>query len=241
MSPTANHAPREESVSIQEDVAAFLAANSDEPYRLFQAKLIPTIPAASIVGVRTPLLRSYAKQLARRSDLHAFLNATPHRLFEENQLHAFIVSSAKDYETLLEGINAFLPFVDNWATCDQMSPRGLAARPDRTLSQAQTWMASTHPYTIRYGIGVLLALFLEDHFDPTILTWVCERQSSEYYVNMMRAWFFAEALAKQPAATMPFLEEERLDPWTHNKALQKARESRRIEPSLKEYLRTLKR
>ncbi|WP_304426803.1 DNA alkylation repair protein [uncultured Adlercreutzia sp.] len=228
-------------MSIRDDIATFLAESRDGAYQAFQSKLIPSIPADSVIGVRTPALRKFAKQLAKRDDVGEFLNEVPHGCFEENQLHAFIVSAETDYERLLVGIDDFLPFVDNWATCDQMSPRGLAQKPEVTLKHVRQWMASGHPYTVRYGIGVLLQLFLDDRFRPEFLEWVARVESDEYYVNMMRAWFFAEALAKQPGATLPVIEEGRLDRWTNNKAIQKARESYRISPKLKEQLRGLRR
>lgn len=228
-------------MSVHDDIATFLAENRDAIYQAFQAKLIPSIPTDSVIGVRTPVLRSFAKQLARRDDVGEFLAKVPHGCFEENQLHAFIVSGAADYEKLLAGIDRFLPFVDNWATCDQMSPRGLAQNPEATLKQVRMWMTSKHPYTARYGIGVLLQLFLDDRFRPEFLEWVAQVESDEYYVNMMRAWFFAEALAKQPDATLPVVEGNRLDRWTHNKAIKKARESYRVSPELKEQLKGLRR
>lgn len=228
-------------MNILDDIAAFLAEHRDPAYQAFQAKLIPNLPAASIIGVRTPALRSFAQQLAKRTDVDDFLSAVPHRCFEENQLHAFIVSSRRSFPELVAGINQFLPFVDNWATCDQMSPRGLAQNREEALAQARRWMSSDHPFTVRYGIGVLLALFLDDAFNPRLLEQVAAIDSEEYYVNMMRAWFFAEALAKQPEAALAFLKTQALDPWTHNKAIQKARESHRVDPALKERLRSLKR
>ena len=228
-------------MSIHDDITAFLAENRDGAYQAFQAKLIPSIPADSVIGVRTPALRSFAKQLAKREDVGEFLAKVPHGCFEENQLHAFIVSSETDYGKFLEGIDRFLPFVDNWATCDQMSPRGLAQNPEVTLKQVRMWAASEHPYTVRYGIGVLLQLFLDDQFCADFLDWVAQAESSEYYVNMMRAWFFAEALVKQPDATLPVIKKGCLDRWTHNKAIQKARESHRISPELKEQLKGLRR
>ena len=227
-------------LSIHEDIAAFLEATLDEGFRAFNAKLLPTVPSQAVVGVRTPALRKFAKQLSRREDAEEFLSDAPHRFFEENQLHAFIVSGRRNYGELVAGIEGFLPYVDNWATCDQMSPRGLAQRPEETLALVRKWLASSHPYTVRYGIGVLLQLFLDDLFRPEMLDWVANVASEEYYVNMMRAWYFAEALAKQPEAALPFIEQRRLDPWTHNKAIQKAIESRRISPDQKSYLRTLK-
>ena len=191
--------------------------------------------------MRTPALRSFAKQLAKRPDVEEFLTAVPHRTFEENQLHAFIISSRGSIDEMAVAIENFLPYVDNWATCDQMSPRKLGKDPARAQQLALKWMTSTHPYTVRYGIGVLMQLFLGEHFRLRQMQAVAQLRSEEYYVNMMRAWYFAEALAKQPASALPFIEKGQLDTWTHNKAIQKAIESRRITPEQKAHLRTLRR
>lgn len=228
-------------MAIVDDIQAFLTQNRDVEYQKFQAKLIPSIEPSSIIGVRTPALRSFAKQLVERPDVEEFLAVVPHRAFEENQLHAFIVSSRGSVDEMAVAIESFLPYVDNWATCDQMSPRKLGKDPVRAQLLALKWMASSHPYTVRYGIGVLMQLFLEEHFQLPQMQAVADLRSEEYYVNMMRAWYFAEALAKQPEAALPFIEEEQLDIWTHNKAIQKAIESRRITPDQKAHLRTLRR
>ena len=187
-------------VAIREDVGAFLVSHADEGYRAFQAKLIPNIDAATIVGVRTPELRKFAKGLARREDAGEFLAALPHGTFEENQLHSFVIAQERDFDKLVGEIERFLPFVDNWATCDQLSCRGLAANPDAALAKARAWLESDHEYTVRFAIGVLMELFLDERFRPEFFAWVIGVSRPEYYVNMMRAWYFAEALAKQPAA-----------------------------------------
>lgn len=228
-------------MTIADDIQGFLTQNRDADYQKFQAKLIPSIEPGSIIGVRTPALRSFAQQLAKRPDVEEFLTAVPHRTFEENQLHAFIISSRGSIDEMAAAIENFLPYVDNWATCDQMSLRKLGKDPARAQQLALKWMVSTHPYTVRYGIGVLMQLFLDEHFQLRQMQAVAQLRSEEYYVNMMRAWYFAEALAKQPASALPFIEKGHLDTWTHNKAIQKAIESRRITPEQKAHLRTLRR
>lgn len=226
---------------IHSEIAEFMAANRDEAYQAFQSKLIPSIDPRTMVGVRTPALRSFAKQLAKNPQLGMFLNDLPHLTFEENQLHAFVVGGLKDYDGYVAVLGRFLPFVDNWATCDQLPVRKLAERPDRTLELVQRWLADGRTYVVRFGIGVLLQLFLDERFHPRQISWVAAVESDEYYVNMMRAWYMAEALAKQPEAALPLIEGQKLDPWTHNKAIQKARESRRVPDDLKERLSTLRR
>lgn len=228
-------------MAIQEEVGAFLASHADEGYRAFQAKLIPNIDADTIVGVRTPDLRRFAKALAQRGDAGEFLAALPHDTFEENQLHSFIIAQERDFDRLVGQIECFLPFVDNWATCDQLSCRGLAANPDAALAKVREWLKSDHEYTVRFAIGVLMQLFLEERFRPAFFQWVLDVSRPEYYVNMMRAWYFAEALAKQPAAAKEVIASGALDAWTHNKAIQKAVESRRIPAEQKDRLRAMKR
>lgn len=228
-------------MTIQEDIGAFLASHADEEYRAFQAKLIPNIDPDSIVGVRTPELRKFAKALARREDAEEFLAALPHGTFEENQLHSFIIAQERDFDRLVGEIERFLPSVDNWATCDQLSCRGLAADPDAALGRVRRWLESDHEYTVRFAIGVLMELFLEERFRPELFQWVVGVSRPEYYVNMMRAWYFAEALAKQPVAAERVMASGSLDLWTHNKAIQKAVESRRISPEQKSRLRAMRR
>lgn len=218
-----------------------LVALRDEGYRAFQAKLIPTVDSERIVGVRTPDLRKLAKRLAAREDVETFLESLPHRLFEENQLHAFIVSATKDYDAAMRRLEAFLPFVDNWATCDQMSVKVLAKRPNETLAAASRWMASGDTYAVRFGIGVLMEFFLGNGFEKGQMDAVIGLDPGEYYVDMMRAWYMAEALVRQPDAALAVIEGGRLDVWTHNKSIQKAIESRRVPAELKERLRARRR
>ena len=212
----------------------------DGTYRDFQAKLLPTVPADAIIGVRTPELRRYAKQLIKREDAALFLETLPHGYFDENQLHAFLLSEMKDYARCLEGVKRFLPYIDNWATCDQLSPMVFAKHRGELIGEIDKWLRSGETYTLRFGIGMLMQHYLDDAFDPAYPEKVALLRSEEYYVNMMIAWYFATALAKQYEAALPYLEQGRLDSWTHNKAIQKALESYRITPEQKEYLKSLK-
>ena len=212
----------------------------DQKYRDFQSKLIPTVDPDTVIGVRTPELRKYAKKLAKQEDITEFLNDLPHHYFDENQLHAFIVSERKDYEQCINEVCRFLPFVDNWATCDQMSPKVFKKHRQKLLEYIKEWIGSGETYTIRFAIGMLMEHFLEEDFDPAYLELVADVRTEEYYVNMMIAWYFATALAKQYEAVLPFIENQRLDTWTHNKAIQKSVESYRITAEQKEYLKSLK-
>lgn len=227
--------------SIIQDIRKTLCELQDIPYRDFQKKLIPSVDPEKIIGVRTPALRKLAGELAKREDTDVFLNDLPHVFFEENQLHAFIISGMKDYPACLEKLNAFLPYVDNWATCDQMSPAVFRKNKTDLFGHILEWVKSEDIYTIRFGVGMLMQHYLDDTFDGSYPEIVAGIQSEEYYVNMMRAWYFATALAKQYDAVLPFIEDGRLDTWTHNKAIQKSIESRRIAADQKAYLRSLKR
>ena len=213
----------------------------DPEYRSFQCKLIPTADPETIIGVRTPELRKLAKQLRGTDAAECFLHSLPHVFFDENQLHAFLLSDMKDYACCLDAIQAFLPFVDNWATCDQLSPAVFRKNREMLLAPVRKWIDSGKTYPVRFGIGMLMQHYLDDRFDPSFPEIVASVHSEEYYVRMMIAWYFATALAKQYTAVVPFLEQFRLDPWVHNKAIQKATESYRISSEQKEYLRTLKR
>lgn len=223
-----------------EEIRETLFSGQDIPYRDFQSSLIPNVPADRFIGVRTPVLRKYASELAKREDAGTFLNDLPHRYFDEDQLHAFIISGEKDFDRCMALTEAFLPYVDNWATCDQMSPKVFKKHHEELLSAVRRWIVSDHVYTVRFAIGMLMEHFLEEDFDPEYPEIVASVRSEEYYVRMMAAWYFATALAKQYDAVLPFLEEHRLDPWTHNKAIQKAVESRRISQERKEQLRKIK-
>ena len=212
----------------------------DEKYREFQAKLLPTVDPGSVIGVRTPALRNYAKELWKQGDVQPFLEELPHRYFDENQLHAFLLSSIKDFDRCIAEVDRFLPYVDNWATCDQMSPKVFKKHREALLESVQEWITSDQTYTVRFGIGMLMEHFLDEAYDPAYPEMVAAIRSEEYYVNMMIAWYFATALAKQYETILPYIEEQRLEPWTHNKAIQKAVESYRITAELKTYLKTLK-
>ena len=225
---------------IISDIRAELENHRDSPYREMQVRIIPTVKPESIIGVRTPALREMAKQYAQAKDIGVFLNDLPHRYFEENQLHAFILSGMKDYPECLRLLNRFLPYVDNWATCDQMSPRVFRKHRKELLDSIREWIGSGETYTVRFGIGMLMEHYLDEDFDPAYPEMVAAVRSEEYYVSMMTAWYFATALAKQYEAALPYIENHRLDNRTHNRAIQKALESYRITPEQKDYLRTLK-
>ena len=221
------------------EIRAELYRLQDSKYREMQIRIIPSVKPESIIGVRTPALRSMAKQLAGQKETEAFLNDLPHTYFEENQLHAFILSGMKDYAKCLQALERFLPYVDNWATCDQMSPRVFRKHRKELVGSIREWIGSTEPYTVRFGIGMLMEHYLDGDFDPVYPEMAAAVRSEEYYVKMMTAWYFATALAKQYETVLPYIEQQRLDPWTHNKTIRKAIESFRITPEQKEYLRSL--
>ncbi|MBE5848825.1 MAG: DNA alkylation repair protein [Lachnospiraceae bacterium] len=225
---------------INEEIINNLNSLSDSKYRDFQIKLIPGKTSDQMIGVRTPDLRSYAKELSKRDDISDFLNNLPHKYFDENQLHAFVISLMKDYDKCMCEVERFLPYVDNWATCDQMSPKIFKKNKEKLLEKIRDWIASDKTYTIRFGIKMLMEHFLDDDFDLQYPDMVASVRSEEYYVNMMIAWYFATALAKQYDSILPYIEEKRLDTWTHNKAIQKSIESYRITDDQKSYLRSLK-
>lgn len=209
-------------------------------FAAFTAKTVPNLPPELFIGVRTPALRTLAKQLAKQPNTAEFLHALPHRYFEENQLHAFVISLEKDFGCCLAETEAFLPYVDNWATCDQLSPQVFARHTDALLPHIRAWMQSPHTYTVRFGIGMLMRYYLDDAFSPEYAEAVAAVRSEEYYINMMCAWYFATALAKQYDAVIGYLTARRLPVWVHNKTIQKAVESYRITPEQKAFLRTLR-
>ncbi len=222
----------------REEIVAELFRLQDKGYAAMQKTIIPT--AGGIIGVRTPDLRNLAKKLSGDEDTTLFLTALPHEYFDENQLHAFVISLEKDFDKCVNSVEAFLPFVDNWATCDQLSPKAFSKEPERLLPYIRSWIRSDRPYTVRFAIGMLMQHFLGDRFETKYADMVASVRSEEYYVNMMIAWYFATALAKQYPAVLPYLEKQRLNAWTHNKAIQKSVESRRLTPEQKAYLKTLK-
>lgn len=221
-------------------IQSMLFAMQDAPYAAFQRKLLPTVPPETVIGVRTIALRKLAKQLAGSPQAEAFLTALPHSYFDENQLHAFLIGETRDFDSCVSQVDSFLPYVDNWATCDQLSPKAFKKNTEKLRPHIERWLCSAKTYTVRFGVGMLLSHFLDDSFDPADLTRVAAIVSDEYYIQMMQAWYFATALAKQPGAALPFLEDRRLPYPVHNKTIQKAIESDRIAPAQKAYLRTLR-
>lgn len=218
-----------------------LFALQDTTYQRFQQRLIPTLAPESIIGVRTPAVRSLAKEIFGTPEAEKFMQELPHTFFEENNLHAFLIERIKDFDSAVNAIDTFLPYIDNWATCDSMSPKALSKNIPALYKKIQEWVESEKTYTIRFGIEMLLTFFLDEHFGIESLELVSAIRSDEYYVNMMIAWYFATALAKQYDASLPFIEQRKLDAWTHNKTIQKAIESYRVPDERKSYLRSLKR
>ncbi|MBO7482152.1 MAG: DNA alkylation repair protein [Bacteroidales bacterium] len=201
---------------------------------------MPGIDIERIIGVRTPQLRKLAKEFAKDAEIDDFLSNLPHQYYDENNMHGFIISEIKDYNRCIAEIDRLLPYVDNWATCDLLSPKSFRKNHSKLLKDIRRWMKSTKTYTIRFGIEALMTHFLDEDFRPEYLEWVASIRNDEYYVKMMVAWYFATALAKQYDATLPIIEQKRLEKWTHNKSIQKAIESYRITTERKEYLKGLK-
>ena len=222
------------------DVRKRLFEMQDTGYRDFHARLIPTVEKEKIIGIRTPILRKFAKEFGKTEESELFLKVLPHQYYEENNLHGLLIEQIRDYDKCLEELERFLPFIDNWATCDIIALRTVKNHLDIFIQEVCRWIASDHPYIVRFGIGMLMRYYLDEQFKPEYPKKVAEVKSDEYYVNMMRAWYFATALAKQYDQIIPYLEEKRLDTWTHNKTIQKAIESYRITPEQKIYLRTLR-
>ena len=212
----------------------------DTDYRSFQIKLMPSVSPQSIIGVRTPDLRMMTRALAGTPMAEEYLSELPHEYFEENQVHAFLISEEKDFEKCIELLEEFLPFIDNWATCDQLSPKVFKKHKKELVPYIYKWIDSGVTYTMRFGIGMLMEHFLGDDFSTEYLDKVAEIRTDKYYVNMMTAWFFATALSKQWDATLPYIQNERLDDWTHNRTIQKAKESTRLTGGQKEFLQRLK-
>ena len=223
-----------------DEIVSRLRQRADEGYRAFHMRLVPNVEPARILGVRGPEVRALARSLAGTPEAETFLRELPHEYYEENNLHAFLLERERDYGALIEGLNRFLPFVDNWATCDSLSPALFKKHPDGLPEQALQWMQSDQTYTVRFGIGVLMRYYLDEGFRPEYAELVAAVRSEEYYVRMMVAWYFATALAAREEDVLPYLTGRRLDPWTHRKAIQKAIESNRITPERKQFLRTLR-
>ena len=225
----------------REELTEELSALRDEGYRRLQLRTVPTLPPGSVIGVRTPDLRRIARRMLKVGAPDGFLRALPHPTFEENQLHAFMIAGMGDFGECVRELEVFLPYVDNWATCDQMSPRAFEKHRDVLRERAEAWIESGRTYTVRFGIRMLMDHFLDGgEFDPSCLGLVAAVRSEEYYVRMMAAWYFATALAKQYGAALPYIEGRALDPWTHDMAIRKSVESLRIPQEKKEYLRSLR-
>lgn len=225
---------------VRSDLQERLFELQDLEYREFHSRLMPEIPKEKVIGIRVPVLRSFAKQLAGTEEAESFIQELPHTYYEENNLHMLLIISIRDYNRCLYELQRFLPYIDNWATCDFPAPKCFARHKQELLSEIRTWIASGETYTIRYGIGMLMRLYLDEDFLPEYLEIVTGVSSGEYYVNMMLAWYLATALAKQWEAAIPYLEERRLSDWVHRKTIQKAVESRRITEEQKAYLRSLR-
>ena len=223
---------------IKTEIQKALISMGEQEYREFSSSLMPTVDKAKVIGVRVPRLRKYAKTLENYDD---FLKALPHKYFEEDNLHGFLIEREKDFDKCIERLDEFLPFVDNWATCDGMKPKVLKTQPKKLLTYIKRWIKSTEVYRVRYAINLLMCFYLDENFDKRHLDMVANVRSDEYYINMMRAWYFATALAKRYDDVLPYIKENRLDVWTHNKSIQKAIESLRITKEKKEFLKTLKR
>lgn len=225
--------------TISERIREKLFEMQDLQYRDFQAKLVPTVDKETIIGVRTPAVRKFAREIGRDPEIGRFLADLPHQYYDENNLHSFIIERIKDYEECLGEVERFLPYIDNWATCDTQSPKVFAKHTEELLGPIRRWIASDRPYTVRYGIGMLMKFYLDENFKVQYLEMVSSVRSEEYYVKMMAAWYFATALAKQYDDAVRYLQDKKLDAWTHNKTIQKARESYRITAEQKAYLKTL--
>jgi len=225
-------------IGIDSMIQKALLSMGEKEYREFSSKLMPTVDKNSVIGIRIPVLRKYAKGL---EDYEYFLNDLPHKYFEENNLHAFLIEKETDFNSCIEKLNAFLPFVNNWATCDSMKPKILKTDLQKLMIHVRLWLGSENVYAVRYAINLLMSFYLDSDFNEQYLRLVADVKSDEYYINMMRAWYFATALAKQYEKTLFYIENNVLDVWTHNKTIQKALESFRISREQKEYLKTLKR
>ena len=225
---------------ILDEIRDKLFKMQDIGYRDFNSKLIPTVKKEDMIGVRTPELRKYAKKLLKEEGVEDFLHSLPHKYFDENQLHAFIISEIKDFKLCIDELINFLPYLDNWATCDQLSPKIFKKYRNDLLPHIYEWLKSDKTYTVRFGIGMLMEHFLDEDFKSEYPEMVAAVRSEEYYINMMTAWYFATALAKQYESILPFIEGNKLDTWTHSKSIQKAIESNRINAEQKNYLKGLK-
>lgn len=225
---------------IEKQVQAKLFELQDLDYRDFHSKLMPTVPKEKIIGVRVPELRKFAKEFGKTQEAKDFLKILPHKYYEEDNLHAFLIEQIKDFDECVSALDNFLLYTDNWATCDMMSPKVFKKNTEQLLPKIKEWLISDYTYQVRFAIGMLMKFYLDENFNEEYLKLVSGVKSDEYYINMMIAWYFATALAKQWEKTVPYIENKALNKWTHNKAIQKAVESNRITREQKEYLKNYK-
>lgn len=226
--------------NIDKQIITDLFSMQDLKYQAFHSKLMPTVDTEKVIGVRMPLLRNYAQKLTKNPAVGEYMDVLPHTYYEENNLHGLLIEKLKNYNDIIDALDKFLPYVDNWATCDMIAPKIFKNHLPELEEKIKEWISSGHTYTIRFGLNMLLKYYLDDAFKSEYLGMAASVNSDEYYVKMMVAWYFATALAKQYEATIPYIEQYRLKPWVHNKTIQKAIESYRIKPIQKEYLRGLK-
>lgn len=226
---------------IDNNLIEKLFSFQDLEYRSFNSKLIPSVEKEKIIGIRTPVLRKFANEFSKTESAKEFLSSPEHTYFEENNLHAFLIETIKDFDDCIKALDEFLPYVDNWSTCDCMNPKALAMNKERLLSKINEWISSKHTYTVRFAIKMLMTHFLSDSYKDEYANIVAQIQSDDYYLNMMRAWYFATAICKNYDRAVLFLENNKLDVWTHNKAISKCCDSQRLSQSTKEYLKKLKR
>ncbi len=220
-----------------EEIQKQLFELQDMAYRDFHSRLMPDIDKETVIGIRVPVLRKYAKCIVETELSEKFIKELPHHYYEENNLHMMLITGIKDYDRCLSEIERFLPYIDNWATCDFPAPKCFENHKEELLPVIKRWIASSETYTIRYGIGMLMRLYLDEDFDPEYVRLVVGVKSDEYYVNMMIAWYMATALAKQWDAVIPYIEDHCMSDWVHRKTIQKAVESYRITDEQKEYLK----
>ena len=217
-----------------------LAVCGSEKYRDFQSRLVPNIPKETILGVKTPDMRKIAKEIKGTKEAEEFLAELPHKYYEENLVHFFLIAMIRDFDECVKAVETFLPYVDCWPVCDQSSPKVFAKNHEKILPLIKKWMGSEHVYTVRFGIRMLMNEFLGEDFRPEYLELVAAVKGDDYYIKMMAAWYFATALAKRYDESVVFIEERMLEPWTHKKAIQKAIESFRVSDEHKEYLKSFR-
>ena len=213
---------------------------ADPKYKAFHSRLIPTVPPERILGVRKPALNALAREIEKTPEAEAFLRALPHETYDENALHGALICRMRDFDAALAAAEAFLPYIDNWAVCDMLSPKAFAKNLPALHGKIFCWLHSDRTYTVRFGLVTAMTFFLDGAFAPDLLARAAAVRSEEYYIRMAQAWLFCTALCKQYDAALPYLTQRRLDAWTHNKTIQKCLESYRISPEMKAYLRTLK-